>query len=151
MPFYSLQQNIFETQAQAIVIPVNCVGVAGAGLALAAKQRFPHWYEDYRQKCHEMVIDPKKAMTIYKESQPWLINFPTKTHWRKPSSSVLLAYGAEYLYLLLQQEQIRSVALPKLGCGLGGQSWYGNNELASMRSLFVNTLKSLSCDFYLYE
>ena len=78
--------NIFNSKAQTIVNTVNCVGVMGKGIALVFKLRYPSMFEQYQKYCAQHLIEVGK-LWIYKgeETDPWVLNFPTKTHWKLPS------------------------------------------------------------------
>jgi len=154
MPFIEVVgENIFTTEAQAIAVAVNCRGVAGAGLAYEARKRYPAWFEEYRQQCRSMRIYPNLPMTLFRESEPWLINFPTKVEWQEPSTYEYLMAGILQLEQLVKQEGLTSVALPKLGCGLGGLPWRSRKGIQGIRELLTEpgNLKRLDCTFYLYE
>lgn len=119
--------DIFESPAEALVNPVNCVGVAGKGLALAFKQRFPVGHEHYKRACEAgslcigkvlmylLSLDSKKPLEV--------IYFPTKDHWKDPSRIEFIVAGLIDLRKLLKVNDIASVAIPALGCGLGGLDW----------------------------
>ena len=119
-----MKGNIFETQAQAVVNPVNCVGVMGAGLALRFKQFYPEMFAEYQQKCITQSLQPGK-LHIWKmpDQDRYIINFPTKMHWKDPSKINYINSGVSSLIILLNQKSIHSVAIPALGCGLGGLEW----------------------------
>ena len=111
--------DLFESQAQTIANPVNCVGVMGKGLALEFKKRYPLMFEDYKARCKA-----KKVKTgipyIYRESVPWILNFPTKSIWMHPSKIQYISDGLRLLVDYHKEWGIKSLACPALGCGLGG-------------------------------
>jgi O-acetyl-ADP-ribose deacetylase (regulator of RNase III) len=80
------QTTVFNTNAQAIVNTVNCVGVMGAGLALEFKLRFPQMYTDYVSRCKNKNIKIGKVNLYHDQYTPYIINFPTKNHWKYPSN-----------------------------------------------------------------
>ena len=78
--------HIFNTKAQTIVNTVNCVGVMGKGIALVFKLRYPNMFVVYKEHCNAKRIAPGK-LWLYKSEKnaPWVLNFPTKFHWKYPS------------------------------------------------------------------
>lgn len=117
-----LQGDLLQSDAAALVNPVNCVGVMGAGLALDFKARFPSMFERYRDECRRNLITLGK-MHVYKASKHLIINFPTKRHWREGSSIGAIKDGLVDLVRVVREREIPSVAIPQLGCGLGGLAW----------------------------
>ena len=111
--------------ATALVNPVNCVGVSGKGLALEFKRRFPENFEAYRAfcKCNAMFIGdvfiPEKGPGIPR----FIVNFPTKQHWKHKSNLNGIALGLCSLRRAICSFAISSIAIPALGCGLGGLAW----------------------------
>lgn len=116
------QGSLFDTGAVALVNPVNCVGVMGAGLALQFKRRFPSNFAAYQDDCRSGILHPGRV-TLFREAGCWIVNFPTKDHWRDPSRLEWVESGLAYLRKVLDLDRIRSVAVPALGCGLGGLKW----------------------------
>jgi O-acetyl-ADP-ribose deacetylase (regulator of RNase III) len=115
--------TVFNTDTQAIVNTVNCVGVMGAGLALEFKLRYPKMYTDYVIRCRRQEIRVGKV-TFYKdEDTPYIINFPTKNHWKYPSKLEWIEAGLQYFVQEYPKWGITSVAFPKLGCDRGGLDW----------------------------
>ena len=117
--------NIFNAETQALVNPVNTVGVMGAGLAKQFKERFPENYELYRKACFtkELTVGKVYATKSNIGSGPWIVNFPTKKDWRNPSEFEWVAQGLADLRIWTDQQHIQSIAVPPLGCGLGGLPW----------------------------
>ena len=117
--------SIFAVDAEAIVNPVNCVGVSGAGLALEFARRFPENDRLYREACRENRIRPGVGLITEtgQESPRYIINFPTKRHWREPSHMADVKLGLRNLHRQLLLREIRTVAMPALGAGLGGLDW----------------------------
>lgn len=115
--------DIFESQAQTLVNTVNCVGVMGKGIALEFKKRFPDAYDDYVLRCerHEVKLG---SPYVYKSlSHPWILNFPTKGHWRAVTRLRDIVDGLDYLLEHYKQWGIESLAVPPLGCGQGQLEW----------------------------
>lgn len=116
--------SIFDSDAEAIVNAVNCVGVMGAGLAKAFKDRFPHMNEQYEVKCSRGLLRPGQLDIYVVDSTPkYIINFPTKDDWKHPSRMEYIQEGIAALHFEVFKWKIRSVAIPALGCGLGGLDW----------------------------
>jgi len=117
--------SIFNSNAEAIVNAVNCVGVMGAGLARAFKNRYPLMNEQYVLKCSLGLLRPG-VMDLYilDATKPkYIINFPTKDHWKDPSHLNFINLGRYELMRMVKNWKIKSVAIPALGCGLGGLDW----------------------------
>lgn len=114
--------DIFEAQAQTLVNPVNCRGIMGKGLALLFRNRFLGLHESYVND----VLDKRLAIgrpTIWKGPEKWVVNFPTKNDWRKPSSYEYIEAGLKGLRARLDEWGVLSLAVPALGCGLGSLDW----------------------------
>lgn len=88
--------NIFNTKAQTVVNTVNCVGVMGKGIALVYKLRYPKMFDIYKEYCHQHLIGIGK-LWIYKgdKNDPWVLNFPTKFHWKYPSKYEYVEKGLQ--------------------------------------------------------
>lgn len=118
--------NIFDSNVQALVNTVNCVGVMGRGLALQFKNKFPDNFKAYEKACQQQQVQPGKMFVFNTQqliSPQYLINFPTKRHWRGKSKIEDIEAGLDDLVNVLQQYHIESVAIPPLGAGLGGLDW----------------------------
>lgn len=113
--------NIFNTKAQTIVNTVNCVGVMGKGIALVFKLRYPSMFDIYQDYCKKRLIDIGK-LWIYKgdEKDPWVLNFPTKTHWKLPSEYEYIEKGLQKFVETYKEKGITSIAFPLLGANNGG-------------------------------
>jgi len=115
--------NMFDAPADIRVNTVNCVGVMGAGVALAFKQRYPGMFKDYRRDCKHGRVQPG-TMHIWKSlTGDWIINFPTKRDWREPSRYEDIDAGLDNLRSYLNDVGPVTIALPALGCGHGGLDW----------------------------
>lgn len=115
--------DLFESRAQTLVNTVNTVGVMGKGVALAFKQRFPEMYRDYVQRCERGEVRLGEPYLWQPLVEPWILNFPTKAHWRKPSRLEDIVEGLQYLERHYREWGIASLAVPPLGCGHGGLEW----------------------------
>ncbi|GAB3799699.1 macro domain-containing protein [Micromonospora zhanjiangensis] len=118
--------NLLEADAEALVNAVNTVGVMGKGLALAFRQAHPRNYAAYRAACAAGDVRLGKVF-VYDSGRPgrhrYVINFPTKGHWRSPSRLTHVETGLCDLALSIRDHGIGSVAVPALGCGEGGLDW----------------------------
>lgn len=115
--------NLFESEAQTLTNTVNTVGIMGKGIALEFKRRFPDMYRDYVRRCerHEVQLgEPYVFATIM---PPWVLNFPTKAHWRNVARLSDIEAGLEHLARHYQEWGITSLAVPPLGCGEGQLEW----------------------------
>lgn len=118
--------NLLEADVQALVNPINCVGVMGKGLALQFRRAFPTNYEAYRLACStgQVVLGQMFVFATGRLTNPlYVINFPTKQHWREPSYSKDIFAGLVVLRAEVEQRGITSIAIPPLGCGNGGLRW----------------------------
>jgi O-acetyl-ADP-ribose deacetylase (regulator of RNase III) len=115
--------DIFESQAQTLVNTVNTVGVMGKGIALGFKKRFPEMHADYVRRCEEGLVKLGQPYIWKGLLPPWVINFPTKEHWRSVSRLADIVAGLEYLEEHYKGWEVDSLAVPPLGCGEGGLEW----------------------------
>ena len=118
--------NILEADAEALVNTVNTVGVMGKGIALQFKRAFPAMFSEYQRlgKAGKLVVGQMHVFDQGILAKPrYIINFPTKKDWRAPSQISYIQSGLESLIKELQEREIRSVAIPPLGCGSGGLRW----------------------------
>lgn len=113
--------NIFNTKAQTVVNTINCVGVMGKGIALVYKLRYPHMYDIYHNYCKQHLISIGKIW-LYKgdEKDPWVLNFPTKVHWKYPSKLEYIEAGLKKFVETYKERGISSIAFPLLGVNNGG-------------------------------
>lgn len=120
------QGNLLEEDAQALVNAVNCVGVMGKGIALQFKHAFPENFQQYKKACDAKEVQPGRMFTVPtgKLLNPkYIINFPTKRHWREKSKIEYVQTGLKAIVAEVQQLGITSIAIPALGCGNGGLDW----------------------------
>jgi O-acetyl-ADP-ribose deacetylase (regulator of RNase III) len=116
-----MRGDIFKVGAQALVNPVNCVGVAGRGLALEFKMRFPKSFAEYKNACKMHQIAIGKMFTTRENDTTWIVNFPTKKHWQENSQLDYIIAGLKDLTEVAIG--FESMAIPMLGCGLGRLDW----------------------------
>ena len=118
--------DLLQADAEALVNTVNCVGVMGKGIALQFKRRFPDNFHAYEKACTrgEVAIGTMFVTeTGHLDGPRYVINFPTKEHWRRPSRLSYIDAGLRDLVRVLRDANIRSVAVPPLGTGNGGLDW----------------------------
>jgi O-acetyl-ADP-ribose deacetylase (regulator of RNase III) len=135
--------DIFDAQTHVIVNTVNCRGVMGKGLALAFKQKYPAMFPVYQQECKTGKLRIGRP-SLYKQSTPWILNFPTKDHWKPPSKIEYLEKGLEYFVANYKKAGIKSIAFPKLGAQNGKLSW---DEVGPLMAKY---LSHLDIDVYIY-
>ena len=141
--------NILEDGAEALVNTVNTKGVMGKGVALQFKQAYPMNYKAYRKACVRGDVDIGRVFP-YKTNQlnnpQWIINFPTKKHWRQPSRLEYIQKGMRSLLDMITAYGIKSVAIPPLGAGSGKLDWL------EVRRIIVDAFKHLpDVRVHLYE
>ncbi|UJJ59716.1 type II toxin-antitoxin system antitoxin DNA ADP-ribosyl glycohydrolase DarG [Rhodanobacter denitrificans] len=121
--FKALIGDLFTSQARVLVNTVNCVGVMGKGIAQEFRKRYPAMFKDYASRCKDGRVRIGEPYLYRDTAGAWVLNFPTKRHWRSPSRIAGIEAGLDYLAAHLDKWDIRSIALPPLGCGNGGLSW----------------------------
>ena len=121
--FKALIGDLFTTQAQTRVNTVNCVGIMGKGVAQEFKKRYPSMFEDYAERCERKQVRLGEPYLYRDRSGVFIVNFPTKDHWRSPSRLSDIERGLDYFVQHHAEWGIKSVAFPPLGCGNGGLSW----------------------------
>lgn len=120
------QGNLLEADAEALVNTVNCVGVMGKGIALQFKQAFPENFTHYAKVCKEKQMNPGRMLVFETGSMlnpKYIINFPTKRHWKGKSKMEDIDSGLVDLIAQVKRFHIQSIAIPPLGAGLGGLNW----------------------------
>jgi O-acetyl-ADP-ribose deacetylase (regulator of RNase III) len=118
--------DLLLADTEALVNTVNCVGYMGRGIALQFKKAFPGNFAEYQKACRAGVVQPGEMLVFETGSMltpRYIINFPTKRDWRGKSRYEDIGAGLKALVSEVQQRGIRSIALPPLGCGLGGLDW----------------------------
>jgi O-acetyl-ADP-ribose deacetylase (regulator of RNase III) len=120
------QGNVLDADAEALVNTVNTVGVMGKGIALMFKEAFPQNFKEYEAACKQGSLKVGSMFVTERESfvgPKWIINFPTKEHWRGNSKIDWIEAGLEDLKRIIIKNNIRSIAIPPLGSGNGGLDW----------------------------
>lgn len=113
-----IEGNMFESPAQVLVNTVNTVGVMGKGIALMFKKLYPDMFSKYRFFCEHKQFNIGQ-LYLYKTPGKWILNFPTKTTWRKPSELEFIEQGLIKFSKTYKEKGIKSIAFPQLGCGNG--------------------------------
>ncbi|MDD9875296.1 MAG: macro domain-containing protein [Gammaproteobacteria bacterium] len=141
------RRNLFDSNAQTLCNAVNTVGVMGAGIAKEFKSRYPEMFADYKQRCEEkrVLIGKPYCWKPADESARWVLIFPTKRHWRNPSQIEWLESGLQHLTENYKKWGIRSLAMPALGCSLGGLDW------KHVRPLMEKYLDEMDVPVEIYE
>jgi len=137
--------NMFDLDVDIRVNTVNCVGVMGAGVALAFKTRFPAMFNAYKTACNAGEVRPG-SLHIWRTHTEWILNFPTKRHWRDNSKYEDIEDGLKDLrtYLDSLGRPVR-VALPALGCGHGGLDW------SLVSKLIERHLATTAAEIFVFE
>lgn len=144
MPIKFVHGDLFNSQADAIVVTINCVGAMGKGIALTCKRRYPDIYNFYRKACADGIYVPGRIYP-FEAYTPNILLAATKNHWRNRSEFVWVRDCVNDLERYLTKYPDRSIAIPPLGCGNGGLDWF------VVRSLFVESLERLPNKIYIYE
>ena len=142
------QGNLLQARVEALVNTVNTVGVMGKGIALMFKQRFNENFLRYAAACKAKQVRTGKVFVTEAnelDGPRWIINFPTKQHWRGDSRIEWITEGLQDLRLFLIENKVGSIAIPPLGAGNGGLDW------ADVRPLIEEALAGLDTDILVFE
>ncbi len=118
--------NLLEEHVEAYINTVNCVGIMGKGIALQFKQAYPDNYNAYKNACNKNEVQIGKMFVFELNSlmeKKYIINFPTKKHWKEKSEIDYIEKGLDDLVSVIDKYKIKSIAIPPLGCGYGGLDW----------------------------
>jgi O-acetyl-ADP-ribose deacetylase (regulator of RNase III) len=118
--------DLLTAQVEALVNAVNTRGAMGKGIALQFARAFPEIMDPYQTACRSAELQPGRVQVIARQGMlnpRYIINFPTKRHWRDKSRLSDIDAGLADLLRVVPRHDIRSLALPALGCGLGGLDW----------------------------
>lgn len=142
--------NLLDAKVEAVVNTVNTVGVMGKGIALMFKEAFPDNFKAYEAACRDKRVELGKMFVTERRDllggPRWIINFPTKAHWRFPSQIEWVREGLNDLRQVISSRNIRSIAIPPLGSGNGGLDW------RQVKPLIEQALGSLDgVDVVVYE
>ena len=141
--------NILDSSAEALINTVNTVGIMGKGIALQFKNAFKSNYKAYKEACENNEVEVGKLF-VFKDinimsGEKLIINFPTKTHWRKPSEYDYISQGLDDLIKVIEHYKIKSIAIPPLGSGNGGLNWVVVKELIKQK------LSAIDIEIQVYE
>jgi O-acetyl-ADP-ribose deacetylase (regulator of RNase III) len=136
--------SLLESQAQTIVNTVNTVGVMGKGLAASLKQKYPDMFKAYKRICDQDLLDVGK-LWLWRSTEQWVLNFPTKKNWRSPSQLSYVEAGLKKFVDQFEARGIREIAFPRLGCGNGGLNW------DEVRPLMHSYLADLPIRVYIHD
>lgn len=141
--------DLLHSSADTLVNTVNNVGVMGKGIALQFRETFPHNYQVYRRVCQAGGLQIGELLVVKDSSlltgEKTIINFPTKTHWRKPSEYSYVESGLSALRKFLMENAATTIAMPAPGCGNGGLSYH------TVKALIAEYLSGLDADIEVYE
>ncbi|AYH06837.1 type II toxin-antitoxin system antitoxin DNA ADP-ribosyl glycohydrolase DarG [Pectobacterium parmentieri] len=142
------QGDILQAETEAIINTVNCVGVMGRGIALQFKNAYPDNFKAYAASCKTKQVVPGK-MFVFETGQltnpRYIINFPTKRHWKGKSRLEDIVAGLDDLVAVIRKHDIRSIAIPPLGSGLGGLDW---QDVKPLIESAVQPLESVQIAIY---
>ncbi len=136
--------NLLQSPAQVLVNTVNTVGVMGKGIALEFKQLFPEMYRQYRELCERGQFQIG-TLWLYRSKNKWVLNFPTKKHWRNPSRVEYVEAGLQKLVSSYADLGIHSIAFPALGCGNGQLDFE-----RQVKPLMEKYLRQLPIEVFIY-
>jgi O-acetyl-ADP-ribose deacetylase (regulator of RNase III) len=141
--------NILDSPAQALVNTVNTVGVMGKGIALQFKKAYPNNFKAYEEACKKSEITIGKLFvktdSNISSGEKIIINFPTKKDWKKPSEYSYIEQGLDDLIRVIENRQIKSIAIPPLGSGNGGLDW------EKVKKIIEQKLENLNAEIFVYE
>ncbi|MFH1549631.1 MAG: macro domain-containing protein, partial [Planctomycetota bacterium] len=136
--------DLLKSPALALVNTVNTVGVMGKGIAKDFKKIYPKMFKEYQRLCETKKLTIGK-LWLYKTPNKWILSFPTKTTWRKPSRIDYIKAGLEKFVSTYHKKGITSIAFPQLGCGNGELDWE-----SQVQPLMEKYLKKLPIDVFVY-
>lgn len=136
--------SLFESTAQTLVNTVNCVGVMGKGLAQIFKKREPGMFAAYERICSQRLLKPGK-LWLWRGEKSWVLNFPTKMHWRNPSKLEWIEAGLEKFASAYEEQGINEISFPQLGCGNGSLDW------GEVKPLMEHYLSKLPISVYIHD
>jgi O-acetyl-ADP-ribose deacetylase (regulator of RNase III) len=136
--------SLLESSAQTVVNTVNCVGVMGKGIAHAFRLRYPEMFPVYKKLCDDHLLQPG-SLWLWRGGDQWVLNFPTKIHWRNPSRIEWVEAGLKKFVTEYAKRGITEIAFPRLGCGNGGLNW------DDVRPLMEKYLTNLPIPIYIHD
>jgi O-acetyl-ADP-ribose deacetylase (regulator of RNase III) len=139
-----LESSLFDSPAQTLVNTVNTVGVMGKGIAKEFKERYPEMFREYSRICRRGDLSIG-SLHLWRSNRQWVLNFPTKTTWKKPSSLEYVRLGLEKFVATYKDLGIVSASFPPLGCGNGGLNWQ------DVRPIMESHLHRLTIPVYIHN
>ncbi len=139
-----IQSSILDSQAQTVVNTVNTVGVMGKGLAHAFREKYPEMFKAYKKLCENNQFSVGQ-LWLWRGANQWVLNFPTKEHWRYPSKLAYIEAGLAKFVANYESRGIREISFPRLGCGNGGLNW------EDVRPLMERYLGDLPIPIYIHD
>ncbi len=136
--------SVLESPAQTLVNTVNCVGVMGKGLAHAFKEREPDMFRAYKRICDQRELEPGK-LWLWRGKGSWVLNFPTKVHWRNPSQIEWIEQGLSKFVSAYADKGITEISFPQLGCGNGNLDW------SDVRPLMEHYLSKVAIPVFIHD
>lgn len=137
--------SLFKSPANVLVNTVNTVGVMGKGIAKAFKEIYPEMFSQYQLLCEKNQLQIGQ-LWLYKANHKWILNFPTKKHWRQPSKAEYIEEGLKKFVSTYATQGITRVAFPQLGCGNGQLDWE-----KVVKPLMTKYLEKLPIEVFIYE
>ena len=141
---YSMFDAFDDSQVQTVVNTINCMGIMGKGLALEFKIRYPNMFDDYIRRHKEGNLNVGEPY-VFKTSNKWILNFPTKNHWKYPSKLEFIDSGLKFFVESYKKFGIKSVAFPRLGCTFGGLKW---EQVKPLMEKYIGDIQGI--DVYVY-
>lgn len=139
--------NLFASDCQVLVNTVNCVGVMGKGVALEFRRRYPAMHDWYVDQCSAGALRPG-TLLLWKSSNPWVLNFPTKDHWKRPARLEYIDNGLKELRRRYREFGIESIALPRLGTSSGELDW---RQVCPLIDSHLGDLADLHVEVYEFD
>lgn len=136
--------SLFDSPAKVLVNTVNSVGVMGKGIAKEFKAIYPEMFAEYQRLCEGRMLNVGD-LWVYKTPHKWVMNFPTKRHWRNPSKPEYLEAGLRKFSEIYQEARITSISFPQLGCGNGELDWK-----TQVKPLMEQYLKDLPIEIFVH-
>ena len=136
--------DLFTSPAKVLVNTVNTVGVMGKGIAKDFKRIYPEMFEQYQYFCEQGLFNVGQ-LWLYKTPHKWILNFPTKKHWRGKSKIDYIEDGLRKFVDTYDEKGIESISFPMLGCGHGGLVWE-----KEVQPLMENYLADLPINIFIH-
>lgn len=143
MPVTYCQGDVFLTECQTIAHGCNCIGVMGAGIAKEVKKRYPDCYQEYWVRCHSNHFIPGDYY-LWKSSDKWILNMATQ-YGINGADIDLVKTSFNTISKYYKEEGIESIAMPLIGCGLGGLTW------DSVKAIIQENMGSIAIPVFVYE